>query len=165
MRLLTPPRIIGAVAVATLAVLPCTQSGARAASSAPEPEYGHLFKVTPDPLVRRAAARFRIALFEFSTPVDDLDVTLDSISPALHLSRRRSRPRSRLVAGKPTWKLAPVSAAGAENAFRQVAIYLRVSRHARVGARACIAFSIHADNAGSASDHHARRCYLVGRRR
>ncbi len=60
------------------------------------PEYGHLFTVTPQPLVRGERARFLIELFEFSTAVDHLDVTLDSASPALRL-RRDSRPAWRRV--------------------------------------------------------------------
>jgi hypothetical protein len=141
--------------VATVALIVCFQGVARAGAAGPEPEYGHLFTVTPDPLVPGGPARFRIELFEFSTAVDDLHVTLDSLSPALRL-RRHSAPR---------WKLAPVSAAQAENAFRQVSMHLRVSSRARAGSHACIAFTIHADNGGSASDHHVRRCYFVARHR
>jgi hypothetical protein len=133
------------------ACLVCAQTGAQAGSSGPEPEYGHLFTATPDPLIRGAAARFRVELFEFSTPVDDLRVTLDSLSPALRLSAGSRR----------RWKLAPVSAAQAENAFRQVSMHLRVSPRARARSHLCIAFTIHADNAGRASDHRARRCYFV----
>jgi hypothetical protein len=135
-------------------------SSAQSQSSDSRPEYGHLFTVTPQPLVRSGRARLLIELFEFSTSVDHLDVTLDSAAPALHLSRD-SRPAWRRVGGRPTWKLAPLSAGQAENAYRRVSMYFRVSSRRPHHSRACLTFTIHAANSGSFSDHRTRRCYRL----
>jgi hypothetical protein len=135
-------------------------STAQSQSTDSRPEYGHLFTVTPQPLVRGVRARFLIELFEFSTSVDDLDVTLDSAGPALRLSRE-SRPAWRRVGGKPRWKLAPLTADQAENAYRRVSMYFRVSSRRPHHSRACLTFTIHAGNGDSSSDHRAHRCYRV----
>jgi hypothetical protein len=133
---------------------------AQSQSTDSRPEYGHLFTVTPQPLVRGSRAHFLIELFEFSTSVDDLHVTLDSASPALRLSRD-SRPAWRRVGGKPRWKLAPLTAGQAENAYRRVSMYFRLSARRPHHSRACLTFTIHAANGDSSSDRRTQRCYRV----